>query len=293
MIKHITISAFTALAGTACAAAQDDHSHTGGVLVLNNSAEGATSVSGRALVFSKHLHVASTNSEAISVNGQGRIECSEICIAGGYRVRGGQASIMGSVWENVATDDDPYEHHMAGMDFEAMAADLDDSGGLQLTSGEHELNPGYFSGGMKISGASVRLNPGLYILGGGLSVTAHSNISGEGVTIVILSGDISVAGQAKFNLDAPSDGDLAGLSLVMPSSNNGSVSLSGGSDLSIHGAIYTPEAAMSVTGQASGNAQGPFIGEFVIVDTLTLAGQGVITIGATGNIELAKDPKHD
>jgi len=268
-----------------------------GVLVLNGNQEAATIVSGQARVLSRLLHVASADSEAISVNGQGRIECAEIRIEGGYELNGGRAQITGAVWTYSATEEDPYEERMQSIDLDAMVAaygDGDRGGdGTELSNGDYQLSPGYFPEGMAFTGGTIRMLPGVYLLDSGFHATGQTVITGEGVTIVVLRGDISVAGGVAVELDAPESGEFEGVTFMMPGSNVGQISLSGGSELSIQGTIYAPESHMSITGRATSSTSGPFVGEIVIIDTLELAGRGVIMIGAPGNMRFTVDPKRD
>lgn len=304
MLKSTTLAAMVLLAGTAVGQ-NDDHDHDDdcmhatGVLVLNTSASDAATVSGQARVISDHFHVASSSGEAIVVNGRGRIECQEICIEGDYVLSGRHASIMGGIWTEFAVDHDPFEERANAIDWESYkpqddGSGLDSAGAVHLSNGSHTLSPGYYPAGIKVSGADVHFEEGLYLIEGGFDVSSHSNLSGEGVTLAILSGDMNVSGQASFDIDAPDHGEFEELTIVFPRSNNGGdISLSGGADLNIQGVIYAPGGHMSVTGQATGAIRGPFVGEHVVVDTLELAGQGLIIIGKEGNLSIPMAPAHD
>ena len=293
MRKHCFVSLIVLAAGSAAGQLQTD----AGVTVLNPSREGATTVSGQALVHSRRLAVASTDAEAVVLNGQGQIECSNIQLAGGYSLAGRHAHISGAVWPIEGTLTDPLaDRAQAINDLVDQYADPDESldrGAIEFTGGEHSVEPGYYSGGMNITGGNISLAPGVYILGGDMSLAGQAEVLADGVTIILLEGDVKVAGGASLRMVPPQDGDLMDFSIVLPASNDGHISLTGNSGLSIQGSIYAPAGSMSVTGQAFGAAFGPFVGEMVVVDTLALAGRGSIIIGAMGPVNLISERKID
>ncbi len=293
MIRIVSAASLIAIAGIANAATEPVEP---GVTVLNAASGGAASVSGQASVHTRRFTVASNHSGAILVNGRGRIECSDVRIAGGYELSGNHAQIMGGIWTGYTEAADPLATKAAALN--ALAAQYDDedapdgNGSIKLTGGTHTVMPGFYPGGMEISGGNITLSPGTYILGAGMSITGQSRVEGNGVTIVVLQGDVRIAGGAVIRIDPSETGDLSDFSIALPESNAGHISLTGNSELSIQGAIYAPRASMSVTGQAIGSAS-PFVGEVVVVDTLTLAGRGSIIIGAMGPMNLIAERKID
>ena len=293
MFRGIAAASIIAFAGVAGASTDPIEP---GVTVLNAAREGAASVSGQAAVHTRRFTVASNHHDAIVVNGRGRIECSDVRIAGGYELSGNHAQIQGAIWTGYTEASDPLAARAAALN--AMAAQYtgenapDGNGAIKLTNGSHTLSPGFYPGGMDISGGNITLNPGVYILGAGMSITGQSRVEGIGVTIIVLQGNVNVAGGAIIRIDPSETGDLAEFAIALPASNRGNISLTGNSELSIQGAIYAPRASMSVTGQAIGSAS-PFVGEVVVVDTLTLAGRGSIIIGAMGPMNLVSERKID
>lgn len=282
-----------AIAGTASAANDPVEP---GITVLNAAQEGSASVSGQASVHTRKFTVASNHSEAVVVNGRGRIQCADVRIAGGYDLDGNHAQIQGGIWTGYQGASDPLFTQAAALN--AMSAQYDEAdgdnsnGSIEISNGNHTVEPGYYPGGIQISGGNVTFQPGTYILRNGMKISGQSAIEGEGVTFVILDGDVLLAGGSAMRISPAEEGDLAGFSIAMPESHAGHISLTGNSDLWILGSIYAPSGSMSVTGQAVGTAS-PFVGEVVVVDTLTLAGRGSILIGAMGPVNIVLEPKND
>jgi hypothetical protein len=127
------------------------------------------------------------------------------------------------------------------------------SGGATTT-----LSEGVYCKGISISGGSrVTLSSGTYILlGGGLSVSGGSTLSGTGVTFYNTAGSgkpygsISLSGGTTITLSAPTSGPLAGIlffqdrSIVSGQQNT----FSGGASSVLNGTLYFPTTALSYSG---------------------------------------------
>ena len=66
---------------------------------------------------------------------------------------------------------------------------------------------------------------------------------------LISNGGLSVSGGGSINLTAPSSGPTAGL--LYGSSSTSSISFTGGSNLTLNGAVYAPNAAVGISGNSS------------------------------------------
>jgi hypothetical protein len=136
------------------------------------------------------------------------------------------------------------------------------SGGSQ--SG-NTLNPGTYSGHFPPSGVTT-LNTGVYCVNGDFRLNASDTLTGNGVFIVMQSGDVTFNGGATINLSAipgPMDPDTnpyGGLLLYMPMSNSGTISINGNSGSSFTGTILAPAADITLNGTGGTGLHGQIIG---------------------------------
>lgn len=257
---------------------------SGSVYVLDASASGALTLSGNAnLSVDGVLVVDSNNASAVKASGN-----AVVTAAGGFQVVGGvstsgKASVLAPTGQPGATGD-PLAALAPPTKGTVLPA-VNVSGRTSLT-----INPGTYSS-IRVSGqASLTLNPGVYyIAGGGVSVTGSGSLSGDGVMIYNGGGSggsyggIALSGDGTVSLTAPSSGAYAGILIFQDRDNTRAMSLSGSSALSnIRGAIYAPNALLTLSG--NGRMHGP-----IVVDTLTLSGNGSVTQPADGSQTLGDD----
>lgn len=93
------------------------------------------------------------------------------------------------------------------------------------------------------------LDSGLYCLTEGMEI--NHDIEGSNVVFLIKEGDVRWSGSANINLDAPNNGDLAGLLLYVPMDNPSKVVLNGGADSNIRGTILAPSSEVHINGNES------------------------------------------
>jgi len=89
------------------------------------------------------------------------------------------------------------------------------------------------------------LNPGVYCISGSL---LKSNISGTGVTIVMLNQGLAWSGNVSVNLSAPTEGPTKGLVIYLPYGNKEGISFKGTAGLNITGTIFAPDSEISLAG---------------------------------------------
>lgn len=248
-----------------------------GLVVLNHSAGGALTMTGNSTVDipTQAVYVNSSASNAVKTTGNATLMTPDLYVVGGTSF-GGNSGCTGVVHQSVA----PFADPLAGVMFPSAsgAADL----GSKSINGNAgvTLGPGYYSGGISVAGNStVTLSPGVYLIGGGgLSITS-GNIHGEGVCLVMLHGNLSIAGCSSLVLSPPASGNMAGVVIAQPSSNGSSMSLAGGSEVNITGSIYAPGALLTLTGNSSLQGIGPLMGDLVDADRVKLTGTGAVKIG--------------
>lgn len=98
------------------------------------------------------------------------------------------------------------------------------------------MTPGNFSGTFPPSGVSY-LQSGIYCVNGPFKLNANSKLSGNGVTIVMNSGNLHWNGSSEVKLSASTDGDYKGLLIYFPPSNSDDVDVNGDSNTKITGTI--------------------------------------------------------
>ena len=127
------------------------------------------------------------------------------------------------------------------------------------------LSEGTYSGQFPPSGVEV-LDGGVYCVNGDFRMNAGDTLTGNGVFIVMQSGDVTFNGGATIVLSAipgPMDPDTnpyGGLLLYMPLSNSGTITINGNSGSAFTGTIYAPAADVSISGTGSGGLHGQIIG---------------------------------
>ncbi len=120
----------------------------------------------------------------------------------------------------------------------------------RLPSGQEAIR---FCGGLDIKG-NVTLKSGLYILDGGdFTVTAGANLSGSGVTLLLVNGAaVKLTGNGNIDLSAPTSGPYAGLLFFGSRKTTGLVhEITGNTESTFQGNIYMPTGQVAFTGNSS------------------------------------------
>lgn len=262
--------------GTLSSAAFAGSSDGSGVIVLDNHEEGALRMTGNAAIRvpARAVYVNSDSSNAIRTVGTAVLDTPNLFSCGGWSF-GGNSGCTGITTRTTVPCDDP----CSGMRFPSTAG-MTPAAQLKLTGGSVNLSPGYYANGIDVSGnTNLTLAAGVYIVGGsGLKVTSGS-IHGDGVTIVMMGGSLSIAGCSTLQLSPPTSGDTTGVVIAQPSSNTSEMSLAGGGEVNIAGTIYTPGTRLTLTGNSAIEGQGPQMGDLVVTKRLSLTGTSVIKIG--------------
>lgn len=274
----LTALALSAAVATTAMAGGDSPPVPSGMVVLDSSASGALSMVGNSAVQipARAVYVNSSSTRAVSTTGSALLDAPYLYVVGGANFNG-QSRCTGQVISSVAPYVDPY----AGMSFPDTAG-MSDLGSRNITSSV-TLQPGYYSGGIRISGnAAVTLQPGLYVIGGeGLRLSSGS-IVGEGVCLAIYNGTLDIAGSSGLRLTPMADGAYAGMTIAQPSFNTAGMSLAGGSEVHISGAIYAPRSMLTMVGNSEVHGTGPQMGDVVVAGRVTMRGTSLIRIGQPG-----------
>ena len=119
--------------------------------------------------------------------------------------------------------------------------------------------------------ANLTLNSGTYYLKGGISMGGQATLqvaTGATVTIYIASGAININGGATVILNAPTSGVYQGILIWQDKSDTSADSMVGGTNQLLSGVVYLPKAALTYTGNSSGQQ----INTTLVSDTLTFKG---------------------
>lgn len=276
-------------------------SNVSGLVILHPTASGALTMSGNASIHipAHAVYVNSNHNQAIKSSGQAVLDAPNVWVRGSAQFSG-QAHCTGVIHRTSVEFEDPCGGIVlptgSGM---TSYGDRSISGGANVV-----LQPGLY-GSISVSGNStLTFAPGVHVISSNLSISSGCIIRGEGVTLIVRTGSVSISGQADLLLSPPKADDLpagqkhlAGIVLAQPPTNANSMSLSGGSAFQLLGTIYVPNAELKLSGQGTVQGEGPLMGDLVVARTVTLSGLGSIRIGREGAnqtaIELMQAPMYD
>jgi hypothetical protein len=257
-----------------------------GIIVLDGSGSGALELAGasRVHVPAKAVYVNSNHNSAVTTSGTAKLDVPFLFVVGNAKFTG-TSLCTGDVVRTGTPCSDPMSNVQCPSP-EGMQARPQ----LNITGGNHSIEPGFYSNGISISGnANVTLQPGVYLVSNGFNLTSGS-VAGYGVCIVMLSGAFDVAGSSGFALTPPTNNAMSGIVFYQPWTNTTQMKLAGGSEVLVSGAMYAPKATMWITGTADVEGQGPTVGDLLVSHRLRLTGTGSIKIG-NGNMQAIVPPK--
>ena len=120
------------------------------------------------------------------------------------------------------------------------------------------LNPGNYCQGISVRGSkNVVLNAGTYVItSGGIDFGGRGTVSGTGVTLYFgpAGGSITFSGNQTINLAAPTSGTYAGILVYQNAGNASAATLDGANGSSFEGALYLPNAPLTINGAAGSTA---------------------------------------
>jgi len=281
------ISGLLAFAGSAMAQLS-----ASGLVVLDPSGSGALSMVGNSdvLIPARAVYVNSSSLTAVTTTGNAVLDCPNLYVVGRCSFNG-NSRCTGHVAENAPGYGDP----LAATAFPSTAG-MPQLPAQEIHGGTVTLQPGYYAHGISANGnANVTFAPGVFLIGGsGLSITS-ANVTGNGVSLVMVAGALNLGGNGTMTLSPPTSGNMAGIVIGQPSSNTTPMSLAGGNTMTINGGIYAPNATLTLTGTSAVNGQGPQMGDLVVANRVAMAGTSVIMIGhpLSPALQLASAPLFD
>ncbi len=206
-------------------------------------------------------------------------------MVGGF-TKSGSATFSPSPNTGVTAFADP----LAGLTTPAAGAS---KGSISLSSGSLTIGPGVYTQ-IQVSGnGTLMMNagpggtPGIYIIeGGGFTVTGSGSVTGSNIFIYNTGsnypnpggtfGGITLSGNGKLNLSAPTSGPYTGILIFQSRANTRALSLSGNALAGLSGVVYASNALLTLSGNAQLNTS-------LIVGTLNLSGNVALTQMAGGS----------
>src|ERR1043165_5378508 len=252
------------------------------VMALNRTALSALELTGNASITINApkcvIQVNSSNSRAVTLNGNTYIKSVENCFVGSVSTVG-NASLSPAPNATCKPIPDPFAS------YPRPSVGACDFNNYQLSGNKTAtLQPGVYCGGMTFSGpVDVTFAPGLYVIKDGVITETGGTFTGNGVSFFLTGYNTSLqlSGQANCPLVAAANGPLPGFAIFLdpdgPSGLAGSFSsLSGQSELYFEGIVYLPKQQVTVSGNASAFAPSPYTS--YIGDTLRFVGNGDLVI---------------
>jgi hypothetical protein len=254
------------------------------VLVLDPSLSGALSISGASVInVAGVVYVDSSSGTALSASGSAHVTASSIRVVGGFQATG-TATLSPTPTTGVASLADPF----ASLPIPILTTP--DQGTINVTnSNSVTLNPGIYDKISVQGNATVTLNPGTYVLkGGGLTVSNGASLLGSGAGVLIYNagsnypngggnfGGISLSGSGTISLKAATSGTYAGMTIFQARDNNRALSLTASSNLSVTGAVYAPDALVTLSGDVT-------LKGGIIADRLSMSNSSSSSLAADGS----------
>jgi Flp pilus assembly protein TadG len=107
----------------------------------------------------------------------------------------------------------------------------------------------------------TKIDPGIYCVmeGNNFRNNGNDELTGSGVTIIVLGGDITFNGSGTISIQAPTTGDNKGLAIYVPPGYESDININGTADSNITGTILAPESSCEFSGNELGGYQGQLI----------------------------------
>ncbi len=136
------------------------------------------------------------------------------------------------------------------------------------------MNPGNYTSNSPFPPNGITtLNPGVYCISRA-NVSMNSSITGQGVMIYVEEGGVSMNGNAKIELSAPTTGQYAGLLFFLPMDNSSSFTINGNNQSSWSGMMLAPASHIQMNGSGKPNG----VNSQIIGDTVTVSGDGAVQV---------------
>jgi Flp pilus assembly protein TadG len=201
------------------------------ILALSRNASKAVDFAGNSTMTLNGCSVMSNSLASDSLNAQGSADVTAPCMyAAGGANQGGVINL--TTCGAIKTGQPPVADPFASQAIPSAAPGNCRNGNNGASHGADTYCSLSFKG-------SSSLAPGVYVVdGGSLSINANANVTGTGVTFVLVNGaTLSMNGNSHVDLSAPTSGPLSGFLVMSDRSNTGSLSINGDSSSAMTGSI--------------------------------------------------------
>jgi Flp pilus assembly protein TadG len=124
------------------------------------------------------------------------------------------------------------------------------SGGGTTCAAANTYTPGsYYNLSLKDTN---KLEPGVYVIEGGLDI--KGSVIGDGVTIFMKSGGITINGNADVTLTSPKSGDYSGILFMGADTNSSMQKFNGTGTMDLDGFMYFPSSEVQINGNSTTSA---------------------------------------
>ena len=266
------------------------------VIALDPSAARAVSMNGSPSInMPCDMYVNSTSTDGTDVQGGGSITAKDVYLVGNYQT-GGSSTVSGTskLVTGASPVSDPYASRtMPSAGLCGVSPTLTGGSATAYSpSTSVTIRPGTYCGGISIGGhggITVTMAPGVYFISQGgqsaLSVGSGGTLNGTGVTIIFTDitcvsatscpnvGGVRVDSNGTANLTAMSSGVTAGMAVWVDkrSSSTDTVTMIGGPNQIVNGAVYAPNAQITYGGSSSGNYCSQLVGR-----TISMSGSPIL-----------------
>jgi len=220
-------------------------------------------------------YVGSNSFDAMHLEGQASLNLASINIVGQYTCQG---QSCGNINPEPNTNVTPQPDPLASLPVpspEGLCLPSPSSGAGAVT-----LSPGRYCNGIKLEGIpSATFLPGTYYIedndsdGTGFRITSTPIVTGTGVFFYIAAGQLKIDGGARVNFTAPTTGPYKDILFFQKRESTTEVILTGGTQMTLNGAIYALGAKISYSG---GNCSTSPPKTLIVADRIQFVGQSCI-----------------
>ncbi len=225
----------------------------------------------------------SSGSTAISVSDGSTVSTNSIAVVGSYSVSNGTISPTPNT--GIVAVSDPLAY-LTPPAYTSSSCTSDPSKSYNGGGLSYSVGPGskysttqngnlvcYTSLTIGGNGNTVTVNPGTYVITGALNFGNGTISGGNGVTFYITnSGQVTFSQGASFNFTAPTSGTFNGILFYQDRSDTQSATLLGGTNATMQGILYFPDAALNFSNGSAATFYTP-----IIAASLTMTGGTTFT----------------
>jgi hypothetical protein len=144
-----------------------------------------------------------------------------------------------------------------------------------VTGSSVVMNPGYYCGLTINPAGQITLNPGLYSLNGNVSIDKSGTLLGSGVTLYFKTGALQTTSGSTVTVSAPTSGTYEGVLIFEDRSNTAGLNINSGGSATMTGALYLPDATITVSKGGFGNLY-----SILVADQVSVTSGGGLTVNS-------------